>query len=172
MKRLSGRWKLGLLVAAGAHLLFVLAGAAKVRLPSLGRLNQATGLYLAFSGAHYSWGFFAPNIGTEFKVDFRIRDKDGKASLEHLGDRGPNEVLLRETGIAATFWFGLHDEKIRRSLTASWAADVFSRHPEAKSVDVDVSAYYLPSQRQIRDGALPTWVPTYEATFERGSGDA
>ena len=85
-------------------------------------------------------------------------------------EAGPNEVLLRETGIAATFWFGMQDQKIRRSLTASWAARAFNEHPNADSVSVRVSAYFLPSMAQIRGGTAPAWVPVYDATFRRHAG--
>jgi hypothetical protein len=153
------------------HFVFVLAGAAKRKLPSLGRLNQPTALYLAFSGAHYSWGFFAPNIGSQFKTEFRVHLADGRVLEHSLGSRGPDEVLLRQTGLAATFWFGMQDTRIRRSLTASWAASEFTLNPDAKSVEVNVSAFYLPSMRQLRAGANQRWVPVYSAEYGReGSG--
>jgi hypothetical protein len=153
------------------HAAFVLAGAAKLRLPSLGPANRLVALYLGLSGAHYSWGFFAPNIGSQFRTEFEVHERGGRVVTEELGSRGPNEVLLRETGIAATFWFGLQDEKIRRSLTASWAAHLFNREPLAESVVVLVSAYYLPSMAQIRSGVKPAWVPVYRATYTRAGAE-
>jgi hypothetical protein len=154
-------------VLIGAHLLCVLAGATHLRVPYAGRFTRAVGYYLGFSGAIYSWGFFAPNMGSQFKTDFVIHRKDGAISRERMGAHGPNEVLLREAGIASTFWFGMTNRKIRRSLTASWASDAFNRHPDAQQVDVQVSAFYLPSQQQLREGVPSKWVPMYAASYQR-----
>ena len=156
-----------LLAVVAVHFGFVLAGAAKIRLPRLGVFAKPVNLYRGFSGAHYSWGFFAPDIGSQFRVDFEVVDQAGKKAEQPLVTHGPNEVDLRRAGIVATFWYGLSDPKIRRALAASWAASVFARQADAKKVTVLVQAYHIPSAERIKAGHRPGWVSIYDATFAR-----
>ena len=138
-----------------------------MRLPRLGVAERPLSVYRGFSGAHYSWGFFAPDIGSQFRVSFEVVNGEGRKTVQPLLSHGPNEVDLRRAGIVATFWYGLSDPKIRRSLTASWAASVFARQPDARKVTVYVQAYHIPSAEKIKAGQRPEWVGIYDATYTR-----
>jgi hypothetical protein len=162
------------LAALAAHLTLVVWGAGNM--PSLpdGPVAQALRWYSALSGADGSFGFFSPGVPPQYRAQFTLVGKDGRTWTDTLERGGSHEARLRLSGIADKL-FPLDPEErppdFQRTLTASWAAALFARHPEASRVVVRVEAYEVPSLADYQGGARLDWETIYEVTFTRTGAD-
>ena len=159
------------LLLAAVHLLLVLFGAChalprECRSPWSGLVRW----YAALSGGNSNYGFFAPTVGAKHVARFTLRDDDGHAWHDRFDATGSPEAGLRLTGIVETpFMSGQTNEspEWRQRLVASWAAAMFSRHPTAISLAVEIEFYDIPSIVDFRSGSRPQWEPLYRAALER-----
>lgn len=166
---MSRRWSLVLGAAATCHLILVSLGALQVSPGGQGWVGRLVATYAALSGADNVYGFFAPSVGTIFRAKFAITDRDGATTTDVL-ERGASHEASRRMGyLVDMFWDAEHDPKLQRSLVASWAGKMFTRHPEAKSITALLEVYFLPTMAEYRRGSKPGWDPYYQATFVRRS---
>lgn len=150
------RYKLAVAVAV-VHLSVVACGASHVQLP--GVLLQAYG---RLSGADYGFAFFAPGVGSEQRVSFEVTQGSGEVVRDDF--RSENEAVnLRIHSMLIRF----KRKNIQDRMASSWAAAMFGRHPEARSVTVLVEEFHLPSMQAHRSGERPAWREIYRASFER-----
>jgi hypothetical protein len=148
-----------------AHLALVGCGA----FGGMDLLKQAPGgqllhLCTTLSGAQTNYGFFAPAVAGTNRARFVITEGEG-LDREVRPDDAPNyEVRVRTASLLHLFLV----PELRDPFAASWAAQVFGRHPQAHAVTVRVEEYVLPTLKEYRDGQRPRWQPIYDATFARG----
>jgi len=159
------------LLLSAAHLVAVICGAAYL-MPDResGLTAQLFRWYASMSGAGSSYGFFAPAVGTKHHARFFLTDAHGATWEDTLLHRASTETHLRVNGIVEQpFMSGqtLEFPEWRKRLVASWAATMFSRHPSALSLRVEVEFYDIPPIVHYRIGKRPKWEQLYEAEFRR-----
>lgn len=161
-----------LLVAAAVfHLIVTLVGAAG-KLPERGDpFSRTLQYYAAITGANNGYGFFAPGIGSQLRALFDVTEADGKVVTTGLQSGFSHEADLRVGNLIPRFWDADEDERLRRSLAASWAGKILARHPGARTVTVRLEQYDLPSMTEFASGKRGAWEPYYRARFVLGGGN-
>ncbi len=153
-------------IAAALHLLVVSYVAAGLGLLPWRSLSRAVAIYGGYTGANMKYGFFAPNIGTQFRAFFDIVDKNGRREVDTLEKGVSSEAAIRLGNVVALYASTVDQEKVRRVVAASWAGKMFGRHPGAREVWVRIEAYELPPMARYRLGARAEWREIYRARFE------
>jgi hypothetical protein len=169
---MSWRSRLAILMVI-AHLSAVICGASYFA-PSAIPAGRTYRWYAEISGAGSSFGFFAPRVGARHRARFVLEDQQGGTWEEALDETGNPETRLRVTGlIEDPFMSGRATERpeMRGRLIRSWAATMFTRHPAAASVTIEVEAYDIPRIEDYRAGARPRWVKVYQARVHRHTAD-
>ena len=159
------RYRHLLLGLSTGHLVLVVLGVINVNLPELGPIGRALGDYSLLSGADNGFGFFAPGVFGQFKAYFDVVDGEGRRTTTSLETGSSHEADLYVDHIASEF--DTEDPELRRSLAASLAGKVFTRHPEAREVVVRIERFESISTAEFRAGERPPQNPFYEATFSR-----
>ncbi|MBU8899641.1 hypothetical protein DRW03_03160 [Corallococcus sp. H22C18031201] len=151
-----------LMSLAAVHLLLVLSSALGLRpLQVLGSLGSIGQVYAAWSGASSQFSFFAPGVSPAVRVSFRAeRESGGEIRDDFRFDSAAMNLRIHSMLLR----FGLKD--VQDPLARSWAAAMFGRHPDARSVTVRVEALRLPSMEAYRAGDRPEWMDAYRAVFE------
>ncbi|RYZ36298.1 MAG: hypothetical protein EOO71_32335 [Myxococcaceae bacterium] len=149
---------------AALHLLLVACGA--LRIPIVAHSPDAVRPwakgYTHWTGASSGYSFFAPGVGPAVRVSFELEHASG----ERLRDDFQFENSAVNVRIHSMMLrFGIQDR--RDNLARAWAAVMFGRHPEARSVIVHVDVLDIPSMEAHRGGELPLWSEKYRAVFER-----
>jgi len=152
------------LAVALAHLGVVTLGALQVDLLGGGSLARTVAYYAVLSGADSSYDFFAPRVDARPEASFQVTDATGAVRTEGLAPGANREAAIRVDNIVRLFLL-TDEEKVRRSLAASWAGKVFARHPGAESVVFRLEFCDLPSMREYREGKQPSWDLEYQAKF-------
>lgn len=165
-----------LLIAFGiGHILLVACGAAGLmKGPINNPVSDAARAYAKLSGADNGYGFFAPNVGAQFRTVFIMQDAAGREWQQDLNIGSSSEANLRFTGISSQ----LVDlpPVPRHRLLQSFAAMMFGRNPDAKTVTVRLEIYGFdrsrdvadfPTMAEYREGVRPEWLPMLDATFTR-----
>jgi hypothetical protein len=157
------RLALATLVAAG-HLALVVCGTADL-FPRFGRgpAGKSVRWYGAVSGADSGYGFFAPEVGSQARAVFTLRDETGRVWSDTLDAGENNEVQLRVSSMVSDAPTG----RQRRALAASWAGKLFARYPDAEEITVRIEFFDLPTMEEYRDGEEPEWLTDYDVTFYR-----
>ncbi|MCY1035528.1 hypothetical protein OV207_29075 [Corallococcus sp. BB11-1] len=149
---------------AALHMLLVACGA--LRIPVVTSAPDAVRPwakgYTHWTGASSGYSFFAPGVSPAVRVSFELEHPSGERLRDdfEFDDSAVNvrihSMLLR---------FGI--EKSRDALARAWAATMFGRHPEARSVTVRVDTLHIPRMGEHHDGERPFWSEGYRAVFER-----
>jgi hypothetical protein len=169
---MSRQSRLAILMAV-AHLSAVVCGASHFA-PSATPAGRAYRWYAEISGAGNSYAFFAPRVGARHRARFILQDQHGATWADALDETGNPEARLRLTGLVEDpFMSGRVTERpeMRERLISSWAATMFTRHPAAASVTIEVEAYDIPGIAEYRAGAPPRWVKVYQARVQRHAAD-
>jgi len=166
---MSAKKKKWLIFFAFFHLGLITFSSTKGSLGSIFGLNaviEAVSVYSYVSGAGYHYGFFAPGVFSQLKIDYRCLKDSKEIKKGELGSSNI-EVTFRVHNIIEHFWETDKEIKEKRSMAASFASKVFQYCPEATQAEVSVSAHVLPSMAETRKGAKPYWENYYKGTFER-----
>lgn len=156
---------LGALVAV--HLSLVVVGAASTDLDFLGPVADWIGDYGQLTGAGSGYGFFTGDISSGLRAEFDVDDAGAKKTVRlETGDS--HEADLRIGNILGVLSRSVEDEKLRRSVAASWSGKVLSHYPRAKSVTVRMETLPIPPMDAFRAGERPQWESFYVARFQRG----
>ena len=134
--------------AALVQLGFAAAGAREV---DFDHAPRPIAQYAALSGTDSSYGFFAPEVGTQLAARFELTSADGTKSTDVLTTGASHEADLRIGDMVAIFW--MDDRDLQRSIAASWAGRMLARHPEAARVVVHLDAYEAEFVRRADLGA-------------------
>jgi len=156
-----------LLAAASGHLVLVVIGGLDICLWETGPLGKVLTYYSALTGADTGYGFFAPKVASPPTAEFTIVDADGHTHLDTLAPRITREADIRVEDLVEVFDHRLSDDAVRARLAASWAANLFARHPEAASITVDMGFRRVPSMADLRQGKAPRWRSVYRARVAR-----
>lgn len=161
---------------AAVHLLIVVSGAGGW-LPDRcgGPLASVLLWHASMSGADSYYGFYAPDVGDEFRARFRVEDGQGFTWQDTFEQTRNPETRLRLGGIALHAFANSRAEESpqrRERLIKSWAAAMFTRHPGAVSVTVVVETYDVPTLSEYRAGQQPRWNVVYEAKVQRDAHSA
>ncbi|MDC0717299.1 hypothetical protein [Nannocystis bainbridge] len=164
------RTRILLLGAAAFHLALVVLGGLGFCLWGAGPLGPLLTYYAALTGADSGYGFYAPSVGDPPTLTLTIVDDEGRARLESLAPRITREADIRVEDLIEVFHNRRIDEAVRARLAASWAAELFSRHPSARSVTVDMGFHRVPSLVAASRGAPTRWRSVYRARVVRPGG--
>jgi hypothetical protein len=148
-------------VAAAAHLLLVIAGAARVTLPASSAAKML-GVYAAWSGAGTSYGFFAPGVAAEWRAAIDLYDPAAAAWTTRTRAAPNLELAVLDSTINSYF----SQKEIREALAASWAAAEMPKAPGAAAAVVRAEAFLLPTLAAYRSGHRGEWrtLATYAFT--------
>jgi hypothetical protein len=117
------------------------------------------------SGADNTYGFFAPEIGSQIEAKFDLIDRWGKAHTRVLETGHSHESDLRIGNILERFVEEGDDKDFQRSLSASLAASFLRREPDMTAVVVRFEEFWPISMSEYRKGVRPQWDPIYTAKF-------
>ncbi|PCC72384.1 hypothetical protein [Nannocystis exedens] len=163
------RRRLLLLAAVAAHLVLVVLGGLGICLWSAGPLGPLLTYYGALTGADNGYGFYAPSVGDPPTLTLTLVDDAGRTSPARLTPGITREADIRVEDLIEVFHDRRSDDAVRARLAASWAANLFARHPEARSVTVDMGFHRVPSLAGAARGARARWRSVYRARVVRPS---
>lgn len=162
-------WTLGVSLCA-IHLAVVILGASGY-LPHRDRGTWVPGLhrYAMMSGANSQYGFYAPSVGNYSRTRFELRDESGRTWSDTFETAKFSEARLRLGGADFPFLNGEAQQspQLRERMVKSWAATMFTRHPDAVALTVFVESYDVPSMADYRGGRRPNWNLIYQAHVRR-----
>jgi hypothetical protein len=145
----------------------VACGCLQVYFENHGKLGQVAAFYSRLASADGGFNFYAPSVSAPFRAQFEVEEANGRHFTAHLSD-GMGFARTHSETMVAWFWVAATNPKLKRSIVASWASDMFSRFPSASKIGVTIEMYDLPTMANYRAGARPSWKPVYEANFNRG----
>jgi hypothetical protein len=162
-------WILGIILCA-IHLAIVILGASG-GLPhrKQGAWVQGLHWYAMMSGANSQYGFYAPSVGNNSRTRFDLQDESGQTWSDSFEAAKCAEARLRLEGADFPFMNGEAQQspELRERLVKSWAAPMFTRHPDAVALTVCVESYDVPSMSDYRAGMRPNWNLIYQAHVQR-----
>lgn len=158
---LTTRHKL-LVALAALHLVVVVCSVTKLRTrhaeSTWGLLLQG---YAAWTGAGSRFNFFAPGINSSVRATFALKGDSGEPIRDDFqSDSGA--MNLRAYCMVLRFGMKAQQDELARA----WAATMFGRHPEARTVTVSLERLRLPTMEQYQEGQRPAWTELYRADFE------
>jgi hypothetical protein len=173
--------KLFLLIAV-AHLSLAAAGAADLKFPE--RWGHWLNYYSDASGCSTGFGFFSPGVASQLRAVFAITDAKKHQQIVNMGSSNNRESQIRFGNIVDQFESdeienhaenravkssendsGNQQMEFQRDLAASLSAEVFTNHPNAKSVTIHLEMFKPVSMENYRLGLRPKWEPLYSAEF-------
>jgi len=140
-----------------------------MRLPVPDQVSRTISVYSAYTGADGQFEFFAPDVGTQLRAQFDVMGNNGQITTHTLEKKNNSEADLRVGNMINVFWAQGFDQKVQRSIAASWAGKMFGRYPFAKEVVVRIQEYHLPSMDEFKRGNRPYWKDYYIAKFSTTS---
>jgi len=149
------------------HLLLVAIGALMLQFPSGNSLAKMFHGYGKLTGASQGYNYFAPEITSELRARFEIEHANGKVDEGALSPGATREAQLRLNNIIGELGGMVGDEKARQALAARWAARIFQRSPDARTVTVVLESFRLPSLQEFKDRSQTGWELFYRGTFAR-----
>jgi len=158
------RWTIGLGLL---HLVAVIVGATEANLSS--DAFKLLRYYGSLSGSAANYSFFAPSVGSPLRASFYLTDDKGATIVEEADASDDREIALRLGNVVDAFRDKLQDEKVRRSIAASWSGLVLSKYPSARKVRFVLDEFHIPTMEAFRGGEKMAWVEDYSASFERRS---
>ncbi len=154
----------GLLTGLAAlHLLMVACGALHVPFSGMAAtVSPWARAYGHWTGSSSGFSFFAPGVSPAVRVSFDLEGASGAPLHDDFrSDNGAVSLRIHSMNLR----FNL--EESRDALARAWAAAMFGRHPDARSVTVRVESLQLPSMEAHLQGSRPLWTEAYRAVFER-----
>ena len=113
---------------------------------------RALALYGAYTGVPRHYDFFAPEVSTQARAEFRVIDARGAAREARI-DTPSGEANQR---LAMMYTF-LGEPRLRAHLAHGWTEYLLRRHPGAQRVEVRLMVLDLPSSGQARAGRQAAW---------------
>ncbi len=159
------RWLL--LAAVACHLALAVIGALGICLWETGPIGRVLTYYCALSGIDSKYAYFAPGVATPPRVEFTIVDGAGHEVADTLQTRVNREADIRVEDLIEVFNHRRADEAVRQKIAVSWAAVMFTRHPGAQTVLVDVRQRRLPTMLALQRGAHSRWKSVFRARVAR-----
>lgn len=152
------------------HMCLTVAGIFKVDWKDFKVIGVALAFYSNISGADSSYGFFSPDVPSQLNVEFIVSDGKGREVADTLESRAPRDIALRYGNMIRLFLNFVKDTESRRSLAASWAAEMYRRYPWAEIVEIKVQSVQLPSMHDYKAGQRITLTEVYSGRFVVSGG--
>ena len=153
------------LFAAFCHLTLVVCGAAQLDFGD-SLLAKPFKYYGALSGADSGYGFFAPGVGSQLRINVKLYNSAGQQLTTILPEPTNREASLRVGNVVGWFLGEGTDSRVRRSLAASWVGKALGKSPSATEAIVELEQYKLVSSAEFLAGKRPKWFPYYSAKFQ------
>jgi hypothetical protein len=167
---LIARYALVLLLIG--HGLMIITGPLSVDLSRFGKLGDVFYHYGEAAGTNSQYAFFSPGISVQIRVRFTVKKDQGSTEFVDFLSGRNREMDLRLGDISDQFLTiaNVKDpigRKLQRSLAASLAASVFSRHPNARSIVVSIEEF-IPKPLRAKEPYPPSqWRQVYSIEFSR-----
>ncbi len=113
-------------------------------------LRNVTRLYLHAAGIDAGYGFFAPNIPSNYKVVFELHYPEGRIDYD-IPSVASQASGLRLTGLF-DYLAETESEEVRILMLKALTESAWREHPEATSVDTFVGLGVLPNPEEFRRG--------------------
>lgn len=156
-----------LLTAAVGHLGLVIVGGLDLCPWGWPVVGRPLTYYGSLTGVSSGYSFFAPSVRAAPDATFTLVDGAGRRWVDTLQTRVTREADIRVQDLIDVINKRRTGDALKRRVAASWAAEMFARHPAAESVVIDVGHRALPTMAALREGAAPGWESTYRARVVR-----
>lgn len=145
------------------HLVLVVCGALNFA-PWIGAgpPGKILALYTDFTGARYSYGFFAPNVPNQAMAVVTTETEDGK-QVEQVFGAGTREIDHRITTMMS-FFTVVDTDNLHAASLAEYG---LKHHPDADKVTVSLRCYKIPSLAAYRQGERPRADEYYRGVYAR-----
>lgn len=120
-----------------------------------GYLNKFFIAYKATTGAGQKYGFFAPSVSSNIRVEI----ESNEISEKHIIDTPKYkiaEVQIRIGNIFENFMNRVIQDK--EAYATSWAKYMSTINPDTDRVLIRVDAQSIPSMKDYRRGLKPAWI--------------
>ncbi len=137
-------------------------GLAMKMLEKTGAFSDVFRLYSDYSGAETGYGFYAPNVASQFLVLYTIKDDDGNVIETSLPRHYSKEALTRYFTAFDVFMDKIDkpDEKYDNFMDVimkSMALKVLEDHPPYRNIEADLLVYDLPVIAEFQAGERPDY---------------
>ena len=137
-------------------------------LPANDPIRQGIAAYLQAAGIESGYGYFAPNVPSNYKIVFELRYADGRVDYElpHVGSAS--------TGLRLSSLFdGIAEETyepLRAMFVRMLAYAIWQDHQDATSIRAVVGYVELPSPNEFEHGQKESYhaLFAYDFDFSRG----
>jgi hypothetical protein len=131
--------------------------------------RNAVTVYLNAAGIEAGYGFFAPNVPSNYKLVFELHYPDSRVEydLPSVADAATAfrlESLLDRISEVSY-------EPMRQTMFQMLTAPVWQRHPDAISVRAALGYVIWPSPEEFQRGERETFEPVYAYDFDLRPGD-
>jgi hypothetical protein len=134
--------------------------------------RNAVAVYVNAAGIGTGYGFFAPNVPSNYKLVFEVRHPDNHVEYElpEIGDAATGfrlESLLDQIA-------NLDYEPMRQVMFQMLTQPVWQKHPDAIAIRVVLGYTIWPSPEQFQRGERESFQPVvaYDFDLRSGSGTA
>jgi hypothetical protein len=133
-------------------------------------LRNAVALYLNGAGVEAGYGFYAPNVPSNYKLVFELQYADGRREydLPALADAATAFRLESLLDRVAEIEY----EPMRQAMVRTLTYPTWRRHPEAVSIRTVLGYSIWPSPDEYRQGKRGTLEPVYSYDFDLRSAPA
>jgi hypothetical protein len=114
------------------------------------KAQNAVQLYLNLAGIEAGYGFFAPNIPSNFKVVFELHHSDGRIDYD-VPSVSSLAAGLRLGGLL-DFLADTDSEELRAFMLKTLTEAAWREHPDVTSIDTFLGIGVLPSPDEFRRG--------------------
>jgi hypothetical protein len=137
----------------GLHFFFVISVATHLhdwmsRYPLLAPITIPTYYYSAITFANRNFGFFAPQVHSDWNVRLTLTDR---ADHRHVEEFRPGTREMRVKLYSMTGHFTSNDDSMDL-FARSWALKAMNENPNVVRVDVEVTQNRIPTMAEYRRG--------------------
>lgn len=157
-----------------------LKGSVLATIQNITQLSPITE-YARFSGAETGFGFFAPQVGSQYISNFKTFDAAGKLLGETIAPRiKQQEGLLRYSSYLDLFQNMLHAEdklkqnksdslsiRVAHAVVYSMADRILNRSDSATKVEANIYLYNYSNLRKHQHEKAPRYISIYQKTIEK-----
>jgi hypothetical protein len=101
------------------------------------------------------------------RARFALQARDGARYEEALETGKSREVAFRLGNLAGTVYIAAQRADLRRAFLGALAASRLGAHPDARSVQVTIEEWMMPTMADYRRGVRPRWYLLHDAAFVR-----
>lgn len=149
------------------------------KMKALSHLSSIT-QYAQFSGAETGYGFFAPQVGSQYISTFEFYDEKGKLlSRTNAPGLEKNESFIRYSSYLDLYQDMLLAEgnktasdvldiRYAKAILYSMAERLIKKNPEAKSIKASIHLYKTPLLKNYSREQDVQFIPIHEITLAKG----